>query len=342
MSRARTAATTPLELSYVSYANLDSRLAVDTPLLGAVAFGGLPPPAGRRVDFPFVWVDMPTLRGDGVVEIWESGLPVEPVELNGVRGARNDYVLFGALQIPEGEGLRLGLEAAGRLAYVCVFDAIDALGFPHLLRAWNYFAAINDDADGVERYRRFNVGRHDAFAAKGRTIGVDMPAACALGCREGPLTVYFIAGKVRGRPLENPRQVSAYAYPERYGPRTPIFSRAMLMQPNGMRCLAISGTASITGHETRHAGDIGAQVEETLVNIRALMDAAGYAVSPSSAAGEGLLLKAYLRRPDDLPAVAGALARNFGNADVIYLQADVCRAELLVEIEGFYTPPRRL
>ena len=337
MSRAGTSAATPLELSYASYADLDSRLAADTPLLGAVAFGSRPPPAVRRADFPFVWVDMPTLRGAGVVEIWESGLPVEPVESHGVRGTRNDYVLFGALQIPESEGP--GLDAAGRLAYCRLFDAIDALGFPHLLRAWNYFPAINDDADGVERYRRFNVGRHDAFAAKGRRIGVDMPAACALGCREGPLTVYFIAGKVRGRPLENPRQVSAYYYPERYGPRTPTFSRAMLMQPDGMRGLAISGTASIVGHETQHVGDIGAQVGETLANIRALMEAAGYAVSPSSAAGEGLLLKAYLRRPADLPAVESALGQAFGKAGVVYLEADICRSDLLVEIEGLYVPP---
>ena len=339
MSRARAIAATPLELSYASYANLDPRLAVDTPLLGVVAFGSRPPPAVQRGDFPLVWVDMPSLRGEGVVEIWESGLPIEPVESNGVRGARNDHVLFGALQIPEGEGLGPGLEAAGRLAYCRVFEAIDALGFPHLLRAWNYFAAINDDADGVERYRRFNVGRHDAFAARGRTIGVDMPAACALGCRDGPLTVYFIAGKVRGRPLENPRQVSAYDYPERYGPRTPTFSRAMLMQPDGMRGLAISGTASIVGHETQHVDDIDAQVEETLANIGALMDAAGYTVSPSPAAGEGLLLKAYLRHPADLPVVENALGRTYGKAGVIYLQADICRSELLVEIEGLYTPP---
>ena len=334
MSRARATAATPLELSYASYADLNSRLADDTPLLGAVAFGRHPPPA--HAAFPGIWVDMPTLRGEGVFEIWESGLPVEPVESNGVRGARNDHVLFGALQIPEGEGL--DLEAAGRLAYGRVFDAIDALGFPYLLRAWNYFTAINDDADGVERYRRFNVGRHDAFAAKGRRIGVDMPAACALGCREGPLTVYFVAGKVRGRPLENPRQVSAYRYPERYGPLAPTFSRAMLMQPDGMRGLALSGTASIVGHETQHVGDIGAQVEETLANIGVLLDAAGYPVAPSPAAGAGLLLKAYLRRPADLPFVESALGGTFGKAGVIYLQADICRSELLVEIEGFYTP----
>jgi chorismate lyase/3-hydroxybenzoate synthase len=323
-----------LRLSYTSYAELDAKLARETPLLGAVAFGRRPPPAAAGAKFPFIWIDMPVLRGDGFCELWESGEDVEPVESHGIRGARNRHVLFGTLQIAETEGV----EAAGRLAYNRVFESIDALGFPYLLRAWNYFPAINIDADGVERYRQFNVGRHDAFTKHGRTVGSDMPAACALGCRAGPLSVYFIAGRERGRPLENPRQVSAYRYPSRYGPRSPTFSRAMLMQPAAQRALAISGTASVVGHETRHIGDPAAQIEETLANIHALIDAAGYAVALSAANGADLLLKAYLRDPEYLPAVQNAVERTFGAAGVVYLQADICRSDLLVEIEGLYCP----
>jgi chorismate lyase/3-hydroxybenzoate synthase len=317
-------------VSYVGYAELEAGLA-DTSILGAVAFGRHPPAVGSAAAFPFVWINMRPLRDDGICEIWQSSQPVEWVESQGIRAACNRHVLFGALQVEGAD-----MEAAGRLAYRRVFESIDALGFPYLLRAWNYFPAINDAADGVERYRTFNLGRHDAFVTHGRTIGVDTPAACALGCREGPLTVYFIAGKARGLPVENPRQVSAYRYPERYGPGTPTFSRAMRMQPDGRPMLAISGTASIVGHETRHVGDVAAQIEETLTNIRAVIDAAGHGVAPSSAAGEGLLLKAYLRRLGDLPAVESAMARTFGKAKVVYLQADICRSELLVEVEGFY------
>jgi enamine deaminase RidA (YjgF/YER057c/UK114 family) len=322
-------------LSYVSYAELESRLPRDQAILGAVAFGRHPPAVGQAA-FPFVRIDMPALRVEGVCEIWESGQPVERVESQGFRAACNRHVLFGALQVAEDADM----EAAGRLAYRRVFAGLDALGFPYLLRAWNYFPAINDAAGGVERYRSFNVGRQDAFVTHARTVGVDTPAACALGCRAGPLTVYFIAGKARGQPVENPRQVSAYRYPERYGPRTPTFSRAMLIQPDGQPMLAISGTASIVGHETRHVGDVDAQIEETLANIAAVMNAAGHAVSPSPGAGEGLLLKAYLRRPADLPTVESAIAQTFGKAGVVYLHADICRSELLVEIEGLFAPPR--
>lgn len=301
-------------------------------LLGMVAFGRQP--GFALSSRPFAWVDMPVLGGDGFCEVWQSDDPVELVESHGVRGARTPSVLFGALQIPEAHGLEL----AARVAYDRVFSAIDALGYPHLLRAWNYLPAINADVDGMERYRRFNIGRHDAFAARGRTSAADMPAACALGCRAGPLTVYFIAGVEPGSPVENPRQVSAYRYPTQYGPRTPTFSRAMLMPRSRRPALAISGTASIVGHETQHVGNVAAQVEETLTNIGALLESAGYASEASASAGAGLLLKAYLRREQDFAVVQRALSRSFGAARVAYLNAEICRAELLVEIEGVYCP----
>ncbi len=321
-----------LRLSYVSYGRLEARLASEAPWLGAVAFGRHPPPG-----FSGFWVDMPALLDEGYCEIWESADAIERIDAHGVSGARTRDVFFGALQIPNVDDP----EAAGRLAYRRVFESIAALGVPHLWRTWNYFPAINADAGGIERYRLFNIGRHDAFEAFGRTKDADMPAASALGSRAGALTVYFIAGSERGTPVENPRQVSAYRYPERYGPRSPTFSRAMLMPESGDRALAISGTASIVGHETRHIGDAAAQIEETLANVNALILAAGYANTPSADAGEGLLLKAYLRSADSLPVVEGAVARTFGKASVIYLQADICRSELLVEVEGMYRPEKQ-
>jgi enamine deaminase RidA (YjgF/YER057c/UK114 family) len=312
----------------VSYAALHARLAAAPPL-AAVAFGERPPQG-----FGGIWVNMPALGGEGYCEIWEAADAVERVDTPEVSGARTRDVFFGALQIASIDDP----EVAGRLAYNSVFETIAALGYPHLWRAWNYFPDINGDAGGVERYRLFNIGRHDAFEAFGRTKESEMPAASALGCRAGPLTVYFIAGREPGTPVENPRQISAYRYPERYGPRSPTFSRAMLMPESGGGALAISGTASITGHETQHIGDPAGQIEETLANVRALIDAAGYATTPSPLAGAGLLLKAYLRSPDYVGMVEAAVERRFASASVICLQADICRSELLVEVEGVYRP----
>lgn len=297
-----------------------------------MAFGDQPP-ADFPAAAPFVWVDMPSLWGGAFCEVWSSADPVQAVSARGISGAHNQDLLFGCLQVTD-DG---PLEDASRSAYSRVFEFIDETGFPSLMRAWNYFPGINREAHGVERYRRFNIGRHEAFAAKGRTIGVDMPAACALGCSGGPLTVYFLAARRPGIPVENPRQVSAFDYPQRYGPRSPTFSRAMLMQPAGQRVLAISGTASVVGHETRHPDNAAAQIAETLANIRLLMKAAG---EPGPGDGSNLLLKAYLRDAEYLPCMQDALAKNFGEAQVAYLRADVCRSDLLVEIEGMYFPDR--
>jgi enamine deaminase RidA (YjgF/YER057c/UK114 family) len=318
-----------LSLDYVSYAELAARVGRAKHLLGVVAFGSGPPASTLCEGSPFIRVEMPSLDGDGCCEIWGSGQPVQAVNSHGISGAHNRDLLFGCLQVP----VRKALEEASRAAYGRVFDFIDALGFPYLMRAWNYFPGINDEAEGVERYRRFNIGRHEAFAAKGRTIGVDMPAACALGCDGGPLTVYFLAARTAGLAVENPRQVSAFDYPEQYGPRSPTFSRAMLMQPAGRRVLAISGTASVVGHETRHKGEPAAQIAETIANIRALIEAAGEAGARPIRSGD-LMLKAYLRDPVYLPAMQRALTQAFGDVRVAYLRADICRSDLLVEVEG--------
>ena len=46
-------------------------------------------------------------------------------------------------------------------------------------------------------------------------------------------------------------------------------------------------------------------------------------------------LRVYLVRPDDLPAVRDHIARRYGAiADIEFAQAELCRSDLLVEIEG--------
>ena len=97
-----------------------------------------------------------------------------------------------------------------------------------------------------------------------------------------------------------------------------------------MPTIIVSGTASITGHESRHAGDVAAQVAETLTNLAAVIAAAG-----ATPADPGWALKIYLRDLAARPAVEAALAPVFGAAPRLYLHADICRPELLVEIEAF-------
>jgi chorismate lyase/3-hydroxybenzoate synthase len=326
-----------LQLRYLSAFELEAHLArLRDRTLGVVAFGTR---MLGTADFPRACIDMPVISGGASYEVWSSGERVVQSRANDVIAAYDGQTLFGLLQIDAGD-----IESAGHIAYTRAFAAMDRLGYPHLLRAWNYFPAITADADGLERYRRFNVGRRDAYIASGRAVGTTAPAACALGCRSGALTLYFLAARASGQPLENPRQLSAYRYPAQYGPTSPTFSRAMLMETGAESALLISGTASIVGHATLHAGDPALQIAETVLNLKVLLGEAGLSADDVRNAGRNLLFKAYLRRPHDFSVVRNALRVAFGEtAAVMYLQAEICRPDLLLEIEGaFLNAPIRV
>lgn len=250
----------------------------------------------------------------------------------GARWHHDDDWLFGAIDVAEDAGL----EAATARAYAGLFDSLRQTGLPQLLRVWNYLPRINEEGAGMERYRRFNAGRQQAFLDAGERAFEGAPAACAIGSAEGPLRVRFLAGRAVTRHVENPRQVSAYHYPQRYGPRAPTFSRAALTQAGrGHLGLFISGTASIVGHESLHAGEVRAQVRETVANLRALLDNAGRQCSARWSLRD-LHAVVYVRHAQDHAAVRDELARvapELGS-EAVFLQADICRRELDVEIEG--------
>ena len=208
-------------------------------------------------------------------------------------------------------------------------------GFAHLLRLWNYLPRINAETGGLERYRQFNIGRHLAFEAAGRLVMDSIPAASALGVSGGPLSVAFLAGRTPTRSIENPRQLSAFRYPADYGPCSPTFSRAALGRYAGAEWLFVSGTASIVGHQSMHPGDPVAQTRELLANLDALLaEASRCSAGPAYRLPE-LSARVYVRHPEHLAAVQAELARGLGGtAPRVYLQADVCRADLLVEVEA--------
>jgi chorismate lyase/3-hydroxybenzoate synthase len=265
-------------------------------------------------------------------------------------------MLFGCIAVPENEGAepsassasswtspsmsageqRTPLYVATERAYREILATLDALGYLHLIRVWNYVPEINRDTHGTERYRQFNSARQAALLANGRPVTGNVSAACALGAAVGsPLVVYFLASRSAPTFIENPRQMSAYNYPPQYGARSPVFSRAaVLHEPDGMT-LFISGTASIVGHRTVHAGDTAAQTRETLTNIEALLAEANRVTGSEEFTLEKLACKVYVRCPSDLPVIQAELRAALGAAArAVYLQADICRRDLSVEIEA--------
>lgn len=287
-------------------------------VLGVVRYGTF-----VHLDFepPSPTVATPPLAVSSL-EVWRSPFPVTYGRRGCVAFSRNGDVLFGAVVAANGD-----LETLAERAYTSVLETIRAEGFPHLLRVWNYVRGINAGAGEDERYKRFCAGRHQALSAAG--IGKQQfAAASTVGMHDGDLAIHFIAGRKPGRQVENGRQVSAYDYPPQYGLQPPSFSRATIVRFGAESLLFISGTASIVGHETRHRGDIVAQTEETLVNLEAVAYACGSSIH------ELALVKVYLRRPEHAEEVTSRLRSAMPKAKLMALHADICRADLLLEVEA--------
>lgn len=315
-----------LKLHYES--NLDRLLAAEGEdrILGVVGYRaqrpqGLPPAC------PFIAAPLLPVSPDAeMFEVWTTATPVTYLQSGPVAGAYSEDIAFGALVLEEDASTRL--EDATERAYLRVFDFLDRTGFKEPIRFWNYLTAITEDERGVERYRRFNTGRHRAFMA--RLNQPVPPAASCLGGGGGASVIYVLAAREAARAIENPRQISAYEYPPIYGPTSPSFSRASVHGPN----LFISGTASIVGHETRHHGDVPAQLAETIENLRVLAQAAGHLGHPGNWA-----VKTYLRDAAYRGAVDRAVRKLFGaDSQVLHLRADICRTDLLLEIEACQLP----
>ncbi len=266
-----------------------------------------------------------------------AGAPEEAL-LPGARlgGDRNGFATF------EREGLLAGFavaapsdrpDAAAADLYRRLFTITKHL---HLYRIWNYVPQINATVHDLENYRLFCRGRSLAFE---RHFGADfqklLPAASAVGATAGPLAVGFLAGVAKPSHFENPRQVPAFEYPADYGPRPPSFARATLVPSELGRQLFVSGTAAIVGHTSMADGDLEGQLTLTLENLHLIGETAG-AGPHFGASSWHRRFKVYLRHAADLPATRAHLLRNLlqpGDA-LQCLQADICRAELLVEIEA--------
>jgi chorismate lyase / 3-hydroxybenzoate synthase len=311
-------------------------------VLGVVGFEKTPNIDCTRV--PVTAGMIRSLGANDLCEVWRVADPAVRLRSGSphprVSYRFSDDLLFGSLRISErtidahnGAG---ALQRATEIAYQEIFDVLNATEHRHLIRIWNYLPEINAQVGGEERYRHFNSARQMAFRKSGRATMGTVPAACALGSPAGsPLSIYFLAARRPAKMIENPRQTSAYHYPPKFGRHSPIFSRACVWGESDCGRLFVSGTASIVGHETIHRGNVVAQTRETMVNIAALLEEANRIVGWRDYSLNDLKLKVYVRKPSDLPAIEATLSELLNPAaSIVYLQADVCREDLLVEIEA--------
>jgi len=288
-------------------------------------------------------------EGDGVFRLYVDPLgnfaPDEIWTTTGsvVTGRVDDFAVaecddYLAVHIELDPGSADSFQALTTDAYRDLLKLTHDRGYPNLARVWNYFPGINAGRGDLELYRKFTAGRAQAFDELDYR-GDALPAGTAIGSDPGtPFTISALATREACQMVENPRQISAYDYPREYGPRSPSFSRAVAVSPMGGCQLLISGTASIVGHESVHLGSPQEQTAETLRNLEELVGRAraetGRKAPPDRLLSDGYL-RIYVRDPADLPVIEQALRDGLAdNPSCVFLKGDVCRRELLLEIEA--------
>jgi len=306
----------------------DSKVEDHSRVLASVSFGA---ERGQVCgDTGAISIPMPRLDGSTLVEVWRSEEPVERISKGGFVISKAGDLLIGATVAHDSVDLRERAAAIYRSAVAVAREE----GFPRIARMWNHFPEIHGQEDGLERYKAFCAGRAEGFESAGFALGSDLPAASGVGTDGAGLLVMFVATRGPVRNVENPRQVSAFRYPPRYGPRSPSFARASIAELGGESQLFVSGTASIVGCESRHIGHLEMQFRETAENLRAVCELASDGRYPTLESLPQVIYRAYVRHPADyaplrtmFDEVAGPSARS------VWVRGDICREELLLEIE---------
>ncbi len=237
--------------------------------------------------------------------------------------------------------------AAARNIYAALFALLDRKPDFHLVRVWNYVPDLNGGTPGcgalAERYHHFNQGRFEAYR---RRFGEDrtawiVPAASVLGTADGKLTLEFFAASSAPVFLENPAQTPAPGYSRKYGPAPPLFARGVVFNACEQHVLISSGTAAIKGEESLHLSNVEAQFETALDNLRLLVgvdNLTRYRLGYGFDFGDLKLLRIYHRRDADRDALEKLARAAVPSAvKLAFFRADICRAELLVEIEGIFS-----
>jgi hypothetical protein len=211
-----------------------------------------------------------------------------------------------------------------------------------VIRQWNYIEDILGVEEGKQHYQEFNDVRAgfygNAFASSG------YPAATGIGTSGGGIMLEFIAmdsEQAVTKALNNPNQVAAHQYsPEvlvgkaNSHKSTPRFERARYLETFGKKMIFISGTAAIVGEHTTGINHPAEQTKATIRNIQQL-----YAKKVLEDINGSLYPKygharVYIKKTEDFASIQRMCKRYYGDLPIVYLIADICRDELLVEIEG--------
>jgi hypothetical protein len=212
-----------------------------------------------------------------------------------------------------------------------------------IVRQWNYIENISQFEEEFQNYQVFNDSRSHFYAREDWTAGY--PAATGIGTQSGGVMVEliaFVGDDLINMALDNPLQIAAHHYSQgvllgaldpSFGQRTtPKFERARMIGPLDKLTVYISGTAAIRGESSHITDDVMEQARITMENIDYLISPQNLPVGGGSRIYK--LLRIYVKDPGQMEQIRTYMKANYPDILKIYICADICRDELLLEIEG--------
>ena len=253
------------------------------------------------------------------------------------RGWRQGDATFLVLQnlqglAPNGNGANAPPHQARRLIQRAA-HLLEAQGasYRDVVRTWFYLSNI------LSWYLEFNQAR----SAEYRELGLmptngggsrRLPASTGIGGEvfpgaAGALDLLAVVGPPESRPslkqLSSPAQPDALTYGS-------AFSRGALIRQPDVNLIQVSGTAAIDEQGVSlYPGDVRAQIECTFHKIAALIEPEGATLDDITAAC------VFIKRPEDAQVYYElAAAHGLKNLPAVLMVADVCRPELLFEMDA--------
>ncbi len=266
------------------------------------------------------------LTGGGTVEYSEDYLTI--------RNGRQKELITKGIRFPsEGDTASQAKAVFQRIGTIL---STEDFAVNDIVRQWNYIEDITGVKDGVQNYQMFNDARSAFYSSADWSGGY--PAATGIGCAAAGVTVSVHAVKNArklSRPIDNPIQVPAHQYSGKVllngktsSKTTPKFERARLLGET----VLISGTAAIKGENSELSSDPATQAEAAIAVVESLVAPGN--ILPENKRFRFNHLRVYIKKEEDAGQIIRTLGSHWKGIPIHYMLADICRPELLLEIEG--------
>jgi enamine deaminase RidA (YjgF/YER057c/UK114 family) len=233
-----------------------------------------------------------------------------------------------------------------------VFEKISSVfnhenvGIQHIIRQWNYVGDITEFENGNQHYQLFNNARSEFYNNVNFENGYPAATGISMSLKSIFVSVLAIVPTTETiiAAIDNSLQIPAYKYSEtvlvegktNHLKTTPKFERGKFITNGKSRIFYVSGTAAIRAEQSTNPNDAALQTRQTVENINFLISNENiqrYTIEKNVYLSLNSI-RVYVKRCEDYVLIKAEVEKAWPNVTVIYLLAEVCRTELLVEIEG--------